>query len=396
MKKIVCFLACVMALSCTVRHPDGALVTGKVDGCPDNDVILVRLVHWDGSVGRQYMLDTLRRGRFRFRLDTLPSGSSKYTIGLDRRDSGMYETMCLGPEVYLEPGARVRIKGVAKHYYTARIHSNVKDQKLRQRFLSKVSCEDWEHYQDLYVDRYAVINKGYYDQSISGAERDSLHRLSDRMLKQSDSISDIINRQELKAMTTEPPGQYWMERLRRKSEGLQHGMYKEYRSIFGKLYESLPAGLKDSPEGRQILDCLSPVAKLYAGDVLPDYKYVDREGRQHLLKEFRGRKVLLDFWGSGCRPCMESMPVLKRLNDEYADQLSIISISLDSEPSWAESRKEHPVSWTEWRDPSGNAGSIRSFESRGIPTFVLVSPDGVILDVKEGFSESWLNSLISR
>ena len=393
MKKIVCFLACVMALSCTVRQSDGALVTGKVDVCPDTGVIRVRLSHWEGSVGRQYMVDTLRNGRFRFKLDTLPSGSGKFTINIDR---DIYEILCLGPEVYLEPGVRVRIKGLAKHYYTARIRSNVKDQKLRQRFLSKVSREDWDHYQDLFVDRYSIVNKSYYDQSISEVEKDSLNKLSNRMLKQSDSISDIINLNELRVMASEQPGQYWMDRLRRKASGLSHGMYAEYRPIMEKLYESLPEELKLTSEGMEIQEYLNPVKKLHAGDTLSDYRYVDREGREHLVKEFRGRRVLLDFWSRGCRPCMESMPVLKRLNADYADQLSIISINLNTAALWEESRKEHPVTWTEWRDPSGYAGSVRSFESIGLPTFVLVSPEGVVLEVVGGFSESLLNSLISR
>lgn len=32
-------------------------------------------------------------------------------------------------------------------------------------------------------------------------------------------------------------------------------------------------------------------------------------------------------------------------------------------------------------------------KSRGIPTFVLISPQGVVQDIREGFSERWLLEL---
>lgn len=388
-RTIICLLAGLMLLSCNMHRQDGrVVVTGKARGLADGDTVVACLFHFDGETGRSIMRDTLHRGRFRFVLDTLPAGGNKFSIELF---SGFRDILCLGPRLYLEPGANVRIKGLGRHYYTARITSPVKDQKLRQHFIRRMSRDVLEKHQDIYVDREAVINKREYDKSITVEERDSLYRLSSAMLKQMDSLSEIIARQDLELMFSEPPGQFWMERLRSKAKGLSYGYYKKYRPVIEKLYEGLPAELKESPEGMEIEDYLFPVKKVHAGDVLPDYKYVDISGSGHSVSEFRGRIVLLDFWTLGCTPCMESMPVLNRLNNEYGDRLSIISINLNTGSLWEQGRKEHPVSWTEWRDPKGSAGVIRSFESRGVPTFVLVSPEGVVLDVLEGFSEAWLN-----
>ena len=184
-----------------------------------------------------------------------------------------------------------------------------------------------------------------------------------------------------------------MDKLKSEAKGLSIGRDKEYRPIIEQLYAGLPAELRDSPVGKEIEDYLFPVKKYHVGDVLPDYMYVDRLGGVRHLSEFRGKRVLVDFWSMGCMPCIQSIPVLQKIYDECGDEISIISISLDTDSLWERARKEHPVSWTEWRDPSGNAGSIRSFDSRGIPTFVLVSPEGIIMDVIEGLNEEKLNGL---
>jgi thiol-disulfide isomerase/thioredoxin len=45
------------------------------------------------------------------------------------------------------------------------------------------------------------------------------------------------------------------------------------------------------------------------------------------LNELRGKVVLLDFWGFWCGPCLESMPKLMQLHDEFGDKgLVIIAV----------------------------------------------------------------------
>ena len=98
--------------------------------------------------------------------------------------------------------------------------------------------------------------------------------------------------------------------------------------------------------------------------------------------------------GNGCGACIQSIPCLQRLHDRYGDRLAIVSINLDSDRVWKKSEKEHPMKWENWRDPSGPSGSIRFFSSREIPTFVVISPEGTVLDISMGFNEEHLQEVI--
>ena len=115
--------------ACSNVPEGGAEIVGKLTGFASDDSITVYLMHYDGISGRSIKTDNLRNGSFSFRLDSL-SGDKHYSIDLMRIREDSYDILCLGPEIYLEPGAQVKIKGDGRYLYTADISSPVEDQKL--------------------------------------------------------------------------------------------------------------------------------------------------------------------------------------------------------------------------------------------------------------------------
>lgn len=388
-------------LSACSGRSSKTIIEGRADGISGPNPVVAELIHFEGDYAKIWAVDTLREGRFRFELDSLADSGNHYGIMLETRPAIREKKrafasamLCYPPDLFLEPGVRVRIKGLARHYQTAKITSPVKDQQLRQRFLKRLSWAGWDQYQDLYAERNAISSRLTLDTTLTPKAQDSLRARAGILRTQRDSLGKILVSRQIQLMATEPVGQYWMYELDHLAKAVSRGFYREFRPDIQRLFDGLPPEVKDSPEGREIEDYLSPVKIVRIGDTLPDYEYIDRSGRACRLTEFLGKTVLLDFWSLSCGPCIKSMPILQELQEKTGDRLEIVSISLDKDRVWKRGHEEHPVSWTDWRDPSGYSGSIRSFKARGIPTFVLVSPQGVVQEIQEGFTEGSLQRLV--
>ncbi len=56
----------------------------------------------------------------------------------------------------------------------------------------------------------------------------------------------------------------------------------------------------------------------------------DLTGRQHKLDNYKGKVVLVNFWGSWCSPCVEEMPALQRLANRFAERgLVVLAVNVN-------------------------------------------------------------------
>ena len=131
----------------------------------------------------------------------------------------------------------------------------------------------------------------------------------------------------------------------------------------------------------------APDGESYAGtDPAPEFPdgldWINAEGAV-ALADLRGKVVLLDFWTYGCINCIHVIPDLKRLEEEFADELVVIGVhsaKFDNEGETEQIRRvvaryelEHPVvndaDFTVWRTWGVNAW----------PTLILIDPAGNVV-----------------
>ena len=370
---------------------------GELSGFAPDGSITVFLMHSDGQAGRSIMSDTLKNGHFIFRLDSL-TGEKHYSLSLVRtyKDSDSYDMLGYGPDLYLEPGALVRIKGEGRYLPIARVSSPVKDQKLRQRFISKMSQDDWKMSQDLFLDYYALLNDYYYGSDTTRAYKESLKRKMTENMAATDSVGMLLTEQKLEIMETEPFGEYALTELSSIASFVSSGYkdFPKYRETVTRLANRLTEEQKQTRQGKEILSYLQQVTKVSVGDTVPGYEYVDADGVKHYLSELRGKWLLLDFWSLGCGPCVGAAKELRQLSNEIGGKnLQLVSISVDGEEGWKEASELHRITWTNWRDPLGNSGSVRAYNQNGFPVFVLVDPEGIIKDIQLGHYDGLLRKL---
>lgn len=122
------------------------------------------------------------------------------------------------------------------------------------------------------------------------------------------------------------------------------------------------------------------------GNMVPDFSTTDLDGKPITLQDYRGKVVLLDFWGVWCGFCVNEMPNLKKVYDTYKDQgFDIIGVSLDDEEVVLRDYiKENDIQWRQinsgvrWEeDPLAQKYNIT-----GVPSQWLIDRDGKLITHK--------------
>ncbi|HEU0054005.1 MAG TPA: TlpA disulfide reductase family protein [Longimicrobium sp.] len=117
------------------------------------------------------------------------------------------------------------------------------------------------------------------------------------------------------------------------------------------------------------------------GEPAPAYAAKTVAGQEVTLASMRGKPVLLNVWATWCHPCREELPDLERLHQAHAARgLRIVGVSIDAagqEKEVADFAREYGVTYDLWLDPDDRVSSV--FASVGVPTTVLIGPDGTLL-----------------
>lgn len=143
-------------------------------------------------------------------------------------------------------------------------------------------------------------------------------------------------------------------------------------------YDRFPDPVKKSMYGDKIRDELAKRTIAVPGTKSIEFTKKNWKGQQLSLSAFRGKVVLLDFWGSWCVPCRKENPHLKELYFRYSDKgFDIIGIAADNKTikAWLKAIEQDALPWHQILiDDLETVYNITSY-----PTKILVDRRGMII-----------------
>ncbi|MFS0672709.1 thiol-disulfide oxidoreductase ResA [Ornithinibacillus sp. 179-J 7C1 HS] len=125
-----------------------------------------------------------------------------------------------------------------------------------------------------------------------------------------------------------------------------------------------------------------------AGDMAPDFQLNQVNNHNELetvrLSDYKGKGVMLNFWGTWCEPCEAEMPYMQSLYPEYKEKgVEIIAVSLDATEFVVDKfidkyNLTFPI-------PHDTKDQVRDLYKIGpIPSTFFISPEGEIVEIVEG------------
>lgn len=120
------------------------------------------------------------------------------------------------------------------------------------------------------------------------------------------------------------------------------------------------------------------------GTAAPDFTLKTLSGDKFTLSKYKGRVVVLDFWATWCGPCLQAMPLIESVVDEFeADDVMLVAVNLQ--------QTADPIRQTLERleiepmvvlDIDGVAAG--RYEAQAIPQTVVIDREGTIQNLFVG------------
>ena len=279
-----------------------------------------------------------------------------------------------GLNFYLVPGDTVFLDGNYDHYNFSKRGDDLDNLALNEidEITIEISRQQW----DLYKQVYGL------DSQLSEEERDSLGKLSYEMYQD-------INKLEMDYYLGHGDAIGAVRKFR-------YETYDEFDpEVLDTLYQKLSDRVRNTSEGVKFKQHIDNLKNVAVGAIAPDFSKMSPDSVTEVaLSDFRGKYVLVDFWGSWCGPCRRSHPHLRGLYDEYQDKgfeiLAVASERTDLDKAWTrwiEAIEKDSLSYSHVLNDydKSSLDIVELYAVTAYPTKFLIDPEGKIMMRELGY-----------
>ncbi|SDS12177.1 TlpA disulfide reductase family protein [Christiangramia echinicola] len=159
-------------------------------------------------------------------------------------------------------------------------------------------------------------------------------------------------------------------------------------------FETYLAGIED----KALQNTRTELEKNMLSEEAPSFQLKDLKGNEIELSSLKGKTVILDFWATWCGPCKMSFPGMQKAIDKFANNKNVEFLFVNTWET-GEDRNEKVTNFIEENEYDFNVlmdepvaeGSrdfsvVSEYGIKGIPTKIIIGPDGMINFKKVGYS----------
>ncbi|MEW6359790.1 MAG: TlpA disulfide reductase family protein [Planctomycetota bacterium] len=115
----------------------------------------------------------------------------------------------------------------------------------------------------------------------------------------------------------------------------------------------------------------------WVGKKAPDFKLMDCDGNDLSLAQFVGKVVVLNFWRTTCFPCLEEMPDLQQIHEEYKDK-GVVVIGLAVNDKAPDVDNKVTVMGIRYPVALDNMATRLTYKINSVPHTFIIDKEGTI------------------
>ncbi|MDR0757405.1 MAG: AhpC/TSA family protein [Tannerella sp.] len=359
------FFTATLFFSCSQEKHN--VINGKIEGLETGDRIFLSVEDPDGS--KWIAVDSTvvtKAGEF-----TLKTKTSDCFVQLSclKADETFKPENTQAPMYFLESRARLNVTGNTEDWYYMKMTGGLYD------------LPDMSEINRITDSAKSVQNEAIKMLDKSRETNDTLLRKTAiELINRSNDMHRSLDTLKQAFVKNNPDAAY--------SAALLRYDYDLMRNIdnYEKAFHALSERVQDSPAGILVKNYIASVLASKVGATAPDFTLKALDEQEITLSNFRGKYVLIDFWGSWCGPCRQSSPLLVELYDELKRKNANIEFigvacSEQNDENWIKAINDDHLAWIHLNDSHSPKGKSiqKQYAIRGVPTSLLISPEGKIL-----------------
>ncbi|TDQ77905.1 peroxiredoxin family protein [Sphingobacterium yanglingense] len=132
--------------------------------------------------------------------------------------------------------------------------------------------------------------------------------------------------------------------------------------------------------GTPMSDNNKAIESKLVGKLAPDFTVTTLDGKKLTMSSLKGKVVVLNFWFTSCRPCVEEMPDLNKIVAKYADNKDVVFLAPEIIANTTKQDVEKFLKRQPFNYQIGLGGKEASllYEAKTAPANFVIDKEGVI------------------
>lgn len=334
MKKLILFTYCISLSFALLAKGEMPLISGTIKGL-GNDTVFVRYIVLTNPVLKT--IDTVYATKDRFSYTKKLTEPTEFTLYSNHSFLKRYNGRMFLPETRLiklvmKPGSTVTLTGVLD---PSVLTYSVKGDVFNETFASR-RAKSLKIKADLVQKELQIDSMAY-----SGVDEKIVDKL-DAELKIERTKSQLTDLEYIKANPSKDLSAYYLNAMPMDTFLIYvKGLNPSVRT--GILAKGLDIQEEQLKKFKAIEEAQKRVS---VGSIAPDFELKSINGNVLKLSDYKGKFIVIDFWGAWCFWCMKGVPQMKEYYAKYKDKVEFIGVDVrDKEDVWKSTVAKNEMNW---------------------------------------------------